>query len=121
DREQATARMLRALSEYEIGGVKTLIPFHHAILATPQWANAETARDLIGDREWLKALAFPKPEAAVGDEEEAAPVEQAYTVEVSGKRFDVKVIGPPLAGAAVNGAAPAAGASASRKPPRRSE
>ena len=38
DREQATARMLRALSEYEIGGVKTLIPFHAAILATPQWA-----------------------------------------------------------------------------------
>jgi acetyl-CoA/propionyl-CoA carboxylase, biotin carboxylase, biotin carboxyl carrier protein len=122
DREQATARMLRALNEYEIGGVKTLIPFHEAILATSQWADAETARDLIGDREWLKALAFPKPEKApAGDEEEAAPVEQAYTVEVSGKRFDVKVIGPPLAGATVNGAAPAAGASATRKPPRRSE
>jgi acetyl-CoA/propionyl-CoA carboxylase biotin carboxyl carrier protein len=122
DREQATARMLRALSEYEIGGVKTLIPFHQAILATPQWANAETARDLIGDREWLKSLAFPKPEhsASEGDDEEAS-VEQAYTVEVSGKRFDVKVIGPPLAaGGAMNGAAPTAGATA-RKPARRSE
>src|SRR5437016_3241353 len=120
DREQATARMLRALDEYEIGGVKTLIPFHKAILATPQWANAETARDLTGDREWLKSLALPKPEKAPEGEEEAEPVEQAYTVEVSGKRFDVKVIGPPLAAAAVNGAAPAAGAAA-RKPPRRSE
>ena len=121
DREQATARMLRALGEYEIGGVKTLIPFHKAILATPQWANAETARDLIGDREWLKSLAFPKPEQPAEGEEEAAPVEQDYTVEVSGKRFDVKVIGPPMAaGAAVNGAAPA-GAPAARKPPRRSE
>src|SRR5437763_9792600 len=69
DREQATARMLRALSEYEIGGVKTLIPFHHAILATPQWAGAETARDLIGDREWLKSLAFPKPEQPAADGE----------------------------------------------------
>src|SRR5213082_2168735 len=47
DREQATARMIRALREYEIGGCKTLIPFHKAILATPQWANAETCRDLI--------------------------------------------------------------------------
>ena len=34
DREQATARMLRALSEYEIDGLKTLLPFHKAILAT---------------------------------------------------------------------------------------
>src|SRR3984957_408400 len=36
DREQATARMLRALSEYEIGELKTLIPFHQALLATEQ-------------------------------------------------------------------------------------
>ncbi len=121
DREQATARMLRALSEYEIGGVKTLIPFHKQILATPQWANAETAHDLIADREWLKSLAFPKPEQPAEGEEEAEWVEQTYTVEVSGKRFDVKVIGPALAaGAAVNGAAPA-GAPAARKAPRRSE
>ena len=28
DREQATARMLRALGEYEITELKTLIPFH---------------------------------------------------------------------------------------------
>ncbi len=123
DREQATARMLRALSEYEIGGVKTLIPFHKAILATPQWAGAETARDLIGDREWLKSLAFPKPEQPAEGEEETEPVEQTYTVEVSGKRFDVRVIGPPLAaaGAAVNGAAPAAAGATARKAPRRSE
>src|SRR6202161_3590501 len=61
DREQATARMLRALSEYEIGGLKTLLPFHTAILQTEQWANAETCRDLIEDRKWLKSLAPPPP------------------------------------------------------------
>ncbi len=120
DREQATARMLRALREYEIENLKTLLPFHEAILQTPQWHRAETCRDLIGDRQWLKSLAFPKPQAE--QEEEAEAVEQSYTVEVSGKRFDVKVIGLPFAGAAaVNGAAPTAGAGAARKPPRRSE
>ena len=31
--------MLRALGEYEIGGLTTLIPFHEAILATEQWAK----------------------------------------------------------------------------------
>ena len=39
DREQATKRMLRALAEYEIEGLKTLIPFHTALLATEQWAR----------------------------------------------------------------------------------
>jgi acetyl-CoA/propionyl-CoA carboxylase biotin carboxyl carrier protein len=118
DREQATARMLRALGEYEIGGLKTLIPFHRAILATDQWANAETCRDLIEDRKWLKGLAAEPAPAAEPEEEET--VEQSYTVEVSGKRFEVRVIGPPFGGApAVNGTAPAG--TVARKAPRRSE
>ena len=114
DREQATARMLRALGEYEIEGLKTLLPFHAALLRTRQWADAETCRDLVEDRAWLKQLAFPKPQPATGDDEETETVEQSYTVEVGSRRFDVKVIGAPFAGAAVapNGAAPA------RKPAR---
>jgi len=106
DREQATARMLRALGEYEIGGLKTLLPFHQALLATPQWAAAETCRDLVEDREWLKSLAFPAGEGPA-DRDGEERVEQEYTVEVSGKRFEVRVIGGPgLNGA---GRAPAAG------------
>jgi len=125
DREQATARMLRALAEYEIEGLKTLLPFHRALLDTRQWQDAETCRDLVEDRAWLKELAFPAPEKPAGEAEEGAEtVQQSYTVEVSGKRFDVKVIGPPLAGtAAVNGTAPVApaaeGTVASRRAPRR--
>ncbi len=103
DREQATKRMIRALDEYEIGNLKTLLPFHRALLATEQWANGETCRDLLEDRKWLKALAFEK--ASVAKEAEEETVEQAYTVEVSGRKFDVKVIGPPFAGGAANGAA----------------
>ena len=63
------------------------------------------------------------PAPAPGAEADEAPsVAQSYTVEVSGKRFDVKVIAPRLAGG-VNGAAPVAaeGAVATRRAPRRSE
>jgi acetyl-CoA/propionyl-CoA carboxylase biotin carboxyl carrier protein len=116
DREQATRRMLRALDEYEIEGLKTLIPFHRALLRTEQWGRGETCRDLLEDAEWLKALAAPAPEPAEEPDEDA--VEREYTVEVSGRRFDVKVIGPPAA-AAVNGAGPAA--AAARPRPKRSE
>jgi acetyl-CoA/propionyl-CoA carboxylase, biotin carboxylase, biotin carboxyl carrier protein len=121
DREQATARMLRALGEYEITELKTLIPFHQAIMAAKQWANAETCRDLIEDRAWLKELAFPAPVRSGDREDEADSVQQSYTVEVSGKRFDVKVIGPPFAGGAgaVNGSAPAA--AGAHRPARRAE
>jgi acetyl-CoA/propionyl-CoA carboxylase biotin carboxyl carrier protein len=119
DRDQATKRMVRALREYEIGELKTLLPFHEAILQTEQWANAETCRDLIEDRKWLKQLAFEPPAAPAEGEEDEEKLEQTYTVEVSGKRFDVKVIGPAFGGGggALNGSAPTAGAA--RKPPRR--
>jgi acetyl-CoA/propionyl-CoA carboxylase biotin carboxyl carrier protein len=112
DREKATRRMLRALDEYDSGGLTTLIPFHKAILRTEQWAKGETCRDLMEDVEWLKSTA---PEAAAApepSEEGAEIVTRDYKVEVSGKLFDVKVIGEAVAGAA----APAAGG---RKPPKR--
>ena len=110
DRAQATKRMLRALDEYEIEGLKTLIPFHKALLQTDQWAKGETCRDLLEDRAWLKTLAFEKPPAKADGEQELEKVEQTYTVEVSGQRFDVRVVGAPLSGTgggAVNGSAPA--------------
>jgi acetyl-CoA/propionyl-CoA carboxylase biotin carboxyl carrier protein len=112
DREKATRRMLRALSEYDSGGLTTLIPFHEAILATEQWARGETCRDLMEDREWLKATA-PAEVAAPEVEESAELVSRDYKVEVSGKLFDVKVIGEAGAGGA------AAAASNGRKPPKR--
>jgi acetyl-CoA/propionyl-CoA carboxylase, biotin carboxylase, biotin carboxyl carrier protein len=112
DREHATRRMLRALSEYEIGGLTTLIPFHKAILATGQWDRGETCRDLMEDRDWLKSTA-PEEIAAPAAEDGAELVSRDYKVEVSGKLFDVKVIGEAGAGGV---AAPAAGG---KKPPKR--
>jgi len=124
DREQATQRMLRALGEYEIEGLKTLIPFHQALLASDQWARGETCRDLLEDKQWLKTLAFPPPASPpAGEEEEEPKVEQTYAVEVSGRRFDVRVVGPPFAGgqSQAGGSAGANGASvgAARTAPKR--
>jgi acetyl-CoA/propionyl-CoA carboxylase biotin carboxyl carrier protein len=130
DRAQATRRMLRALGEFEIGGLKTLIPFHAALLATEQWAKGETCRELIEDRKWLKTLAFPVPEKPARSEETAAEdpqetIEQAYTVEVSGKRFDVRVLGPPLPGGLAGASNGASGVGAPRaagaRAPKRSQ
>jgi acetyl-CoA/propionyl-CoA carboxylase biotin carboxyl carrier protein len=109
DRVASTKRMLRALSEFEIRGLKTLIPFHEALLATEQWHNGETCRDLVEDKDWLAQLAFPAP--APVDDEAGETVERKYAVEVSGRKFDVKVIGAPVT---ANGAAPA-----TRQAPRR--
>jgi acetyl-CoA/propionyl-CoA/long-chain acyl-CoA carboxylase, biotin carboxylase, biotin carboxyl carrier protein len=112
DRSASTKRMIRALGEYEIDGLKTLIPFHQALLATEQWANAETCRDLVEDRDWLKQLAFPAAETPA-EEGEPEKVSRDYAVEVSGRRFDVTVIGEALT---PNGAGPGAGV---KKAPRR--
>ena len=78
DREKATRRMLRALGEYEVGGLTTLIPFHSAILATEQWAKGETCRDLMEDRDWLKSTA-PEAAAAPAEAEEAPRSSPATT------------------------------------------
>jgi acetyl-CoA/propionyl-CoA carboxylase biotin carboxyl carrier protein len=113
DREHATRRMLRALDEYEVGGLTTLIPFHKALLATDQWRRGETCRDLMEDREWLKTTAPADAGAPAETEEGAELVARDYKVEVSGRLFDVKVIGEAAAGGAV---APAAGG---KRPPKR--
>jgi acetyl-CoA/propionyl-CoA carboxylase biotin carboxyl carrier protein len=114
DREQATRRMLRALGEFEIEGLKTLIPFHKALLASEQWERGETCRDLMEDKQWLKSLAFP-PAAQVPAEAEHAPA-RTYEVEVSGRRFDVRVLGAAPNGSSSDGAA---AGPALRPPPRR--
>jgi len=56
DRDSATEAMVRALGEYRIEGIPTLIPFHRALLATSQWARSETCADLVTDRAWLRTI-----------------------------------------------------------------
>ncbi len=112
DRETATRRMIRALEEYDVGGITTLIGFHKALLATEQWAKGETCRDLVGDKKWLKQLAAEETAEKAEMAEDGEKVTRDYSVEVGGKLFDVKVIGE--AGAGGGGAAPTA-----KRPPKR--
>ena len=98
DRESATRRMARALEEFQLEGVRTLLPFHKAIMASEQWAKAETCRDLVESRAWLKRLAMEPPPKPDGDAAEL--VARDYVVEVGGKRFEVTVHGEATAAAA---------------------
>jgi acetyl/propionyl-CoA carboxylase alpha subunit len=41
DRRSATRKMLRALAEYEIEGLDTLLPFHRELLGSEQWARGQ--------------------------------------------------------------------------------
>lgn len=86
-----------------------MIPFHKAILATEQWDRGETCKDLTEDRDWLKTTA---PEAAAStetEEDEPEKVARDYLVEVSGRRFDVKVIGEAVGLVGGAAAGPATG------------
>ncbi|MDX6503417.1 MAG: acetyl-CoA/propionyl-CoA carboxylase, biotin carboxylase, biotin carboxyl carrier protein [Gaiellaceae bacterium] len=51
DREAARKRMLRALAEYVVEGVPTLVGFHRALLETPEFAAGETCRELVESEE----------------------------------------------------------------------
>ena len=66
DREASTRRMLRALDEYEIGGLKTLIPFHQALLATDQWQRGRDLPRPRGGQEVAQGARVPGPPEAGG-------------------------------------------------------
>src|SRR5580765_2064549 len=96
DREHARRRMLRALDEYEIGGITTLLGFHRALLEHPCFVEGETCHGLV-ESELMAARAAelengrPTGVAEVGV---AAVREAVRSVEVDGRRFEVRVLRP---------------------------
>jgi len=111
DRAAATRRMLRALGEYRIEPLTTLIPFHQAVMASEDWAEASTFRDKVADKKWLKALAPEAPPTPEAGEDDEPTTERTYQVEVNGRLHSVKVIGA---------AAPSGGGGqAAKRPPKR--
>jgi acetyl-CoA/propionyl-CoA carboxylase biotin carboxyl carrier protein len=81
--------MLRALSEYEIEGIKTTIPFHRLMLADERFVSGEYHTGTVEremDLSVLTEVAEPKPKAG-----EPMVAARRLGVEVNGKRFDVRI------------------------------
>jgi acetyl-CoA/propionyl-CoA carboxylase biotin carboxyl carrier protein len=93
-RDEAIARMQRALKEYQIEGVITTIPFYQAALAHPIFVEGNATINFIAQHPELAEQAAlymgPKPDPLA-----AAPTGEARTfdLEVNGKRFSVKLFG----------------------------
>jgi len=113
DRPTAIARTIRALEEMEVEGVATTIPADLAILRHPDFAAMEHSTKWVEEKLDLSGVGVAKPVPAPADEDSAPLVERSTTVEVNGKRFDVKMWVPDTPVLAVAG-----GTAAARKPKR---
>jgi acetyl-CoA/propionyl-CoA carboxylase, biotin carboxylase, biotin carboxyl carrier protein len=87
-RAQALERARRALAEFTIGGMPTVLPFHRAVVADPAFAGEAFA---VHTR-WIETemTTVFEPFTAAGAPA-AAPAREAITVEVGGKRLEVTV------------------------------
>jgi len=95
DREECLARSKRALAEYDLEGVVTIVPFHRLMLDDERFvAGTHTTKYL--DEELDEALVADAQEkwgtesSASGDDDEEVS-EREFTVEVNGKRFEVEL------------------------------
>jgi acetyl-CoA/propionyl-CoA carboxylase biotin carboxyl carrier protein len=90
DRDHARRRMLRALSEFEIGGVRSLVPIHAAIMRHPEFAAGGTMREFVEGGGYARTAAEDAPPPSQESAAEREP--RSLPVEVDGKRFDVTVL-----------------------------
>jgi acetyl-CoA/propionyl-CoA carboxylase biotin carboxyl carrier protein len=115
DRDTAIARMIRAVREFRIEGIKTTLPADLAILEHADFRNAEHSTKWVEDVLDLSGIGGePVPAPAADGEEPEEKVRRDVDVEVNGKRFSVPPWVPASAAAPV---AAAGGATAPR--PRR--
>jgi len=100
-RTQALQRARRALAEFTVGGMPTVLPFHRAVVEDPAFAG-----DRFGvHTRWIEtefAAALPPQDPATTA---ADPARERLTVEVGGKRLEV-VVPAVLLVPAASGAAP---------------
>lgn len=88
NRDEARRRMLRALDEYEIEGIKTTIPFHSLMLADNRFATGEYHTGTVENEMDLSVLAEEKIAAPAAGEAEI--LERRFDIELGGKRFEVR-------------------------------
>jgi acetyl-CoA/propionyl-CoA carboxylase, biotin carboxylase, biotin carboxyl carrier protein len=99
DREHARLRMLRALDEFVIEGPTTLIPFHKALLSHPCFVAGETCHGVVESEQLAVTVAeltdvAPVAAPADGLVRRARTTERVRTVEVDGRRFEVRLSEP---------------------------
>ena len=89
DRDEARRRMMRALSEYVIEGVKTTIPFHSLMMADERFVTGDYHTGTVEREMDLSPLKEERePKARPGEPEIIA---RSFSLELDGKRFNVKV------------------------------
>jgi acetyl-CoA/propionyl-CoA carboxylase, biotin carboxylase, biotin carboxyl carrier protein len=109
DRAQALERSRRALAEFQVEGMATVLPFHRLVVEDPAFAEDFTVHTRWIETEWNNTVEpFTGGEGA--DAEEAS--RQTVVVEVGGRRLEVSLPGD----LAIGGGASAAAAKA---PPRK--
>ena len=95
DRDTAIARTIRALDEMVVEGVATTIPADLAILRHPDFVAFTHSTKWVEEKLDLSGIEAPKaPAPANADDPEL--VQRTTTVEVNGKRFDVKMWVPDV-------------------------
>jgi acetyl-CoA/propionyl-CoA carboxylase, biotin carboxylase, biotin carboxyl carrier protein len=96
DREHARRRMLRALDEYEIDGITTLLGFHRALLEHRCFVSGETCHGVVESAELAERakqlLARQKTNMAAAPD--GTLREHVSLVELDGRRFEVKALVP---------------------------
>ncbi|MDO3395693.1 biotin carboxylase N-terminal domain-containing protein [Nocardioides sp. SOB44] len=117
DRTQAIERSRRALDEFVVDGMPTVIPFHRTVLDDPAYVGAsnpsgEGSFDVY--TQWIETEFDNQIEPYSGDSAEADEPEERQTVvvEVGGKRLEVVVP------AGIGGLGGGAAAGAAKKPKR---
>jgi acetyl-CoA/propionyl-CoA carboxylase biotin carboxyl carrier protein len=91
DRERARRRMLRALDEFEVGGVPTTIPFHRWVL--DELAFREGSHDTRWVERSLEEGRFPAEAASEAPARPEGSEPARVMVELDGRRVPVRVWG----------------------------
>ena len=94
DREHARRRMLRALDEYRIGGITTLLGFHRALLRHPCFVEAGTCHGVVESEQLAQQAEQLSHETTIDTAPDGRLRERVTAVELDGRRFDVTVLAP---------------------------
>ncbi|RKS05567.1 biotin carboxyl carrier protein /biotin carboxylase [Nocardiopsis sp. Huas11] len=107
-RQEALERSRRALAEFTVGGMPTVIPFHQAVVSDPAFAPADPEQEFGVYTRWIETEFDNTIAPWAGTPGEPAAAErETVTVEVGGKRLEVVL--PAGLGAAASAPAEAGG------------